>query len=95
MSGQASDQFRLIPHPTSNIVGILQIVTMVLGIGTVLWVGGAKTEQLSRSQSDISELASVVGDLAKAQASAAVTDATHTKTLEDIHRRLNLLETRK
>ena len=95
MSGQASDQFRLIPHPTSNIVGILQIVTMVLGIGTVLWVGGANTEQLSRSQSYISELASVVGDLAKAQASAAVTDATHTKTLEDIHRRLNLLETRK
>ena len=53
------------------------------------------TEQLSRAQSDITELAQVVNDLAKAQTSAAVTDATHTKTLEDIQRRLLLLETRR
>lgn len=82
-------------RPNLNVVGIFQIITMVIGIGTVLWVGGAKTEQLSRAQSDITELAQVVNDLAKAQTSAAVTDATHTKTLEDIQRRLLLLETRR
>ena len=82
-------------RPNLNVVGIFQIITMLIGIGTVLWVGGAKTEQLSRAQSDITELAQVVNDLAKAQTSAAVTDATHTKTLEDIQRRLLLLETRR
>ena len=82
-------------RPNLNVVGIFQIITMVIGIGTVLWVGGAKTEQLSRAQGDITELAQVVNDLAKAQTSAAVTDATHTKTLEDIQRRLLLLETRR
>lgn len=82
-------------RPNLNVVGIFQIITMFIGIGTVLWVGGAKTEQLSRAQSDITELAQVVNDLAKAQTSAAVTDATHTKTLEDIQRRLLLLETRR
>ena len=80
------------PRPTTNIVGIIQILTMLLGVSSVLWVGGAKTEQLSRAQSDITELASVVNDLAKAQASAAVTDATHTRALEDIQRRLANLE---
>lgn len=82
-------------RPNLNVVGIFQIITMLIGIGTVLWVGGAKTEQLSRAQGDITELAQVVNDLAKAQTSAAVTDATHTKTLEDIQRRLLLLETRR
>ena len=82
-------------RPNLNVVGIFQIITMFIGIGTVLWVGGAKTEQLSRAQSDITELAQVVNDLAKAQTSAAVTDGTHTKTLEDIQRRLLLLETRR
>jgi hypothetical protein len=82
-------------RPNVNVVGVLQILTMLVGISTVLWVGGAKTEQLARSQNDIKDLAAVVNDLAKAQASAAVADATHTKTLEDIHRRLTMLENRK
>ena len=82
-------------RPNVNVVGLLQILTMLVGISTILWVGGAKTEQLSRSQNDIKDLAAVVNDLAKAQASAAVADAMHTKTLEDIHRRLTMLENRK
>lgn len=78
-----------------NTIGILQIATMVAGIATVIWQGGAKSEQLARAQTDIGELAAVVNDLARAQASSAVTDATHTRTLEDIQRRLTLLESKR
>lgn len=80
------------PKPSTNTVGILQIATMLIGIASIIWMGGEKTAQLSRAQSDITELASVVNDLAKAQASAAITDATHTRSLEEIQRRLVRLE---
>jgi hypothetical protein len=75
-----------------NVIGILQIVTMLVGIATLLFAFGGKTEQLNRAQTDINKLALVVNDLARAQASAAVADATHSKTLEDIQRRLESLE---
>ena len=75
-----------------NVVGILQIVTMLVGIATLLFAFGGKTEQLNRAQTDIDKLAVVVNDLARAQASAAVADAMHSKTLEDIQRRLENLE---
>lgn len=78
--------------PKNNIVGILQIVTMLVGIATLLFAFGSKTEQLDRARTDLDKLASVVNDLARAQASAAVADAMHSKTLEDIQRRLENLE---
>lgn len=76
----------------NNILGILQILTMLIGIAAVLFAFGSKTEQLNRAQTDIDKLAVVVNDLARAQASAAVADAMHSKTLEDIQRRLESLE---
>lgn len=75
-----------------NVVGILQIVTMLVGIATLLFAFGGKTEQMNQTRTDLDKLAVVVNDLAKAQASAAVADALHTKTLEDIQRRLENLE---
>jgi len=79
-------------NPKSNVVGILQIVTMLVGIATLLFAFGGKTEQLDRVRTDLDKLAVVVNDLARAQASAAVADAMHSKTLEDIQRRLENLE---
>lgn len=75
-----------------NVVGILQIITMLVGIATLLFAFGSKTEQLNQTRTDLDKLAVVVNDLAKAQASAAVADAMHSKTLEDIQRRLENLE---
>lgn len=75
-----------------NVVGILQIVTMLVGIATLLFAFGGKTEQLNQTRTDLDKLAVVVNDLARAQASTAVADALHTKTLEDIQRRLENLE---
>lgn len=77
---------------TTNVLQILQIVTMLVGIGTLLFAFGSKTEQLNQNRTDIDKLAMAVNDLAKAQASAAVVDALHNKTLEDIQRRLENLE---
>jgi hypothetical protein len=79
-------------NPKINVVGILQIVTMLIGIATLLFAFGGKTEQLDRVRTDLDKLAVVVNDLARAQASAAVADAMHSKTLEDIQRRLENLE---
>ena len=79
-------------NPKSNVVGILQIVTMLIGIATLLFAFGGKTEQLDRVRTDLDKLGVVVNDLARAQASAAVADAMHSKTLEDIQRRLENLE---
>ena len=75
-----------------NVVGILQIVTMLVGIAALLFAFGGKTEQLNQTRTDLDKLAVVVNDLARAQASTAVADALHTKTLEDIQRRLENLE---
>lgn len=77
--------------PTS-VIGILQIVTMLVGIATLLFAFGSKTEQLNQNRTDIEKLAVAVNDLARAQASSAVVDAMHNKTLEDIQRRLENLE---
>lgn len=76
----------------TNVVGILQIVTMLVGIATLLFALGGKTEQLNQTRTDIDKLAVAVNDLAKAQASAAVNDAMHNRTLEEIQRRLENLE---
>lgn len=78
-------------RPT-NVVGVLQILTMLIGIATLLFAFGSKTQQLDEARTDIDKLLVAVNDLARAQASAAVADAMHTKTLEDIQRRLDNLE---
>lgn len=76
----------------TNVVGILQILTMLIGIAALLFAFGSKTEQLNQNRTDIEKLAVAVNDLARAQASSAVVDAMHNKTLEDIQRRLENLE---
>lgn len=76
----------------TNVIGILQIITMLVGIAALLFAFGSKTEQLNQNRTDIDKLAVAVNDLARAQASAAVVDALHNKTLEDIQRRLENLE---
>jgi hypothetical protein len=78
----------------STAIGIGQIATMIVGFGAILIAVGAKSEQINVARTDIDKLAATVNDLARAQASAAVTDATHAKTLEDIQRRLQSLESR-
>ena len=76
----------------STVIGLGQIATMVVGFCAVIYSLGAKSEQIETARTDIDKLASTVGDLARAQASAAVSDATHGKTLEDILRRLDSIE---
>lgn len=76
----------------SRIIGGGQLLVMVTGIATILMLFGAKNEQLTGARADIEKLAEAVNDLARTQASASVADATHTRALEDILRRLDSLE---
>lgn len=75
-------------------VQIGQLATMLVGFAGIIFAIGIKSATLDAQGRDIDKLAAVVSDLAKAQASAAVADAVHTRTLEDIQRRLDNLETR-
>jgi hypothetical protein len=77
---------------TILIVG--QIAVMVCGFGGMVYALGGKAEQISMSQRDIGKLAEAASDLARTQASAAVVDAVHNKTIEDIQRRLDAIERR-
>ena len=78
----------------SNAIGIGQIATMIVGFSALIFTVGAKSKELEVARTDIDKLAATVNDLARAQASAAVNDASHSRTLEDIQRRLESLERR-
>lgn len=78
----------------STVVGVGQIATMVVGFAGLIYAMGVKSASVDEARTDIDKLAATVNDLARAQASAAVADATHTKTLEEIQRRLGHLEER-
>lgn len=78
----------------STVVGVGQIATMVVGFAGLIYAMGVKSASIDEARTDIDKLGAVVNDLARAQASAAVADATHTKTLEEIQRRLGNLENR-
>ena len=78
----------------STAIGIGQIATMIVGFSAIVFTVGAKSKELEVARTDIDKLAETVQDLAKAQASAAVNDASHSRTLEDIQRRLESLERR-
>jgi hypothetical protein len=78
----------------STAIGIGQIATMIVGFSAIVYTVGIKSAMLEVARTDIDKLASTVNDLARAQASAAVNDASHSKTLEDIQRRLESLERR-
>ena len=78
----------------STAIGIGQIATMIVGFSAIVFTVGAKSKELEMARTDIDKLAATVNDLARAQASAAVNDASHSRTLEDIQRRLESLERR-
>jgi hypothetical protein len=81
-----------LPLTTLLIVG--QIAVMIVGFGGMIYAIGGKVAELESSRRDLGKLADTVADLAKAQASSAVIDALHTKSLEEIQRRLDLIERR-
>ena len=66
----------------------------IVGFSAIVYTVGIKSAMLEVARTDIDKLAATVNDLARAQASAAVNDASHSRTLEDIQRRLESLERR-
>lgn len=81
------------PHPTT-ILGWLQLASMVVGFGGVIYALGEKGAQLEAATRDMDKLATTVHDLAKAANSGSVADATHFRALEEIQRRLDAIERR-
>lgn len=76
----------------SQVVQVLQLVALIIGVAGMFTFIGKRDQQLTQVSTDLDKLVVAVNDLAKAQASTAITDAMHEKSLEDIQRRLNNLE---
>ena len=87
-----SDEKPRISLTTILIVG--QIAVMVVGFGGMIFALGGKAEQLATHRRDLDRLADATRDLARTQASSAVVDATQSKSLDEIQRRLDLIERR-
>ena len=78
----------------TTILVVGQIAVMVVGFGGMIYALGGKAEQMETNRRDLDRLADTAADLARAQASAAVADATQQRSLEDIQRRLDAIERR-
>jgi hypothetical protein len=88
-AGAMSDAQR---NTLGQVVGVLQLIVLIIGIAGLFTIIGKRDQQLTQTVSDLDKLAVVVNDLARAQTSSAVNDVNHSKSLEDIQRRLGELE---
>lgn len=76
----------------SNVIQVLQLVALIIGVGGMFTFIGKRDQQLTEVSTDLDKLVAAVNDLAKAQASTAISDAMQSRALEDIQRRINNLE---
>ena len=76
----------------SQVVQILQLFALIIGVAGMFVFIGKRDQQLTQVSVDLDKLIGAVNDLARAQASMAMSDAAQTRSLEDIQRRLNELE---
>ena len=76
----------------SAVTGVLQLFVLVVGVGGLFFAVGQREEALNDVQQEVSALKSISSDLVKAQVLSQATDGEHQRALEDILRRLALLE---
>ena len=95
-SGRCGYNPRAMSEPSrsnmSNVIQVLQLVALMLGVLGLFTFVGKRDQQLTQVSTDLDKLVGAVNDLAKAQASTAISDAMQERALEDIQRRLNNLE---
>jgi len=78
-----------------RIINVSQLATLIGGIVYIGMELGRKDEQFSRSHEQIIELGKIVQDLTKGQVSVVERTTSLDRTLEEIKRRLDRLETPK
>jgi len=69
-----------------------QVVTLVIGIGTVMMNLGRKDQQIQTTTEQVKELSNIVSDLAKAHVGFSLTDKQTEDRLRDLAARLDRLE---
>mgnify|MGYP003110655161 CR=1 FL=1 len=74
------------------IINAAQLVTLLVGFIVAGTYFGKASERLSRNQLDIQELRSITADLAAASVAGHTMDAQHTRTLDELRRRIERLE---
>lgn len=86
MSGNPDSQSR--PVMLSNVIQMLQLLTLIIGLTLVAANMGAKGEQLSRHEVDLKDLKIIVQDLVKFQVSSTKDG----EKLKDLEARVRTLE---
>lgn len=79
----------------SSTIQWIQLVVLSIGVGGFFVDIGKRTQQLDKTNQDLSELKIIVQDLVKAQIQISSNDATHKLMLEDLKARVIELERRK
>ncbi len=73
-------------------INAAQLLTLLVALAVLGSRFGVASERLNRNQSDIQELRSIVADLATASVAGNTMDVTHTRTLDELRRRIERLE---
>lgn len=76
------------------IVQLLQLVTLLVGVGSVAVMLGRRDAAIEQNLDAIRELRAVTSDLAKAQTAAATAGIVNREKIADLIRRLDALERR-
>lgn len=81
-------------HSVTNILQWLQFFVLCIGVAGVFTELGRKTELITNTAIELTELKYIVQDLVKAQITIASNDSRHQAILDGLHSRLLILERR-
>lgn len=68
---------------------------LIIGVATVFMTIGRKDHQLETTESNLSQLQTIVQDLVKAQVEGVTKDSEHERVLEELKQRIYRLEQNK
>ena len=74
---------------------MLQLIALVFGMSAIGIALGTRDAMLHRATSDIKELATITKDLAEISVANQTTNASQSRRLDEIQRRIERLENRK
>jgi len=85
-------------EPSKSSIGqtiqVIQLIILIIGVAGMFTLIGKRDQQLTQVSTDVDKLASATADLAKTQARVSINDAIQERTLEEIKRRIDALESR-
>jgi hypothetical protein len=82
------------PRALGNILGMAQLAAILLQAAGLVWLGGRWSAEMTSTAERVRDLQSIVSDLTKSQAQAAIIDATQSARMETIYKRIDEIVTK-